>query len=258
VCSSDLCAAHQAPAVAVCHRCGVFLCALCSVPVDANVFCAACAARPEVDYVEAYRLNHWGRRDGWAWAFGLGGVLNLIIAVPVLATAFKRSSFAPQVALGLGMLLAAGSGFAWFFRQVWARWAVVVLFVLFAAEVAFTAGVSVVPALIFPTAILISAFNSVRSQLFFKLDVPRERIRRDWQLYHDNPAARSAVLLGVSGLLVPGFGLLAIGFALWAFKRVNPVAHPPVGGRRNAVIGLVLGVIDTLLWGAVILRPWLR
>lgn len=41
-----LCAAHGAPAVESCERCGAFVCAGCAVPGEAGLKCEACAARP--------------------------------------------------------------------------------------------------------------------------------------------------------------------------------------------------------------------
>jgi hypothetical protein len=106
------------------------------------------------------------------------------------------------------------------------------------------------------TGIIASAFTNVRSQLFFKLDVPRERLRRDWAIYHDNQAARSAAAMGVGGLLIPGLGLLAIGFGVYAYRKVNPTAHPPIGGRSSALVGIIVGAIDTVLWAFILLYAW--
>lgn len=252
---TGLCATHQALAVAVCHRCGAFICAACVQEVDAHRYCSACAARPEVDYVEAYRLAHWGRRDGWAWFLGLGGVVNAVLglgsAVSALSSPPDSASFGDQARGSLLMLASAVVGVAWFLRQRWARPGLGVLFVLQVMVLLISVGaasVAMAPALLLQTAVVYSAVTSPRSRMFFKLDVPRERLKRDWAVYHDNRAARSALVLGVSGLVVPGFGLLAVVVGAYALRRVDPNAHPPIGGRRAALAAMVTGVVATLLW----------
>jgi uncharacterized paraquat-inducible protein A len=82
--SDARCAAHpDAPATALCHRCGAFLCAACSRPYGRDALCPVCATRlalaPEVS------LQAWV-------AFGLGiaglacGLLLPGVAAWVLAT----------------------------------------------------------------------------------------------------------------------------------------------------------------------------
>ena len=46
------------PAAGVCTRCGGFFCSGDVVRVDDKPFCPTCAAMPEVDYLEAFRLKH--------------------------------------------------------------------------------------------------------------------------------------------------------------------------------------------------------
>lgn len=252
---TGLCATHQALAVAVCHRCGAFICEACAQQVDAHRYCTACAARPEVDYVEAYRLAHWGRRDGWAWFLGLGGVVNTLLglgsAVSALRSPPDSASFGDHAGASLLVLGTGAVGVAWSLRQRWARPGLGVLFVLQVVVLLISVGaasVALAPALLLQAAVVYSAITSPRSRLFFKLDVPRERLKRDWAVYHDNRAARSALVLGVSGLVVPGFGVLAVVVGAYALRRVDPSAHPPIGGRRAALAAIVMGLVATLLW----------
>lgn len=198
----------QAIAVAVCHRCGAFVCEACAQQVDAHRYCSTCAARPDVDYIEAYRLAHFGRRDGWAWFFGLGGVLSAMAGLSFALTALKapadRENVLGHVRLSIFLLASGVVGVAWFLGRRWARRGLGVLFVQQAVLVLISAGVALAPALLLQAAMVYSALNSPRSRLFFKLDVPHERLKRDWAIYHDNRAARTAMVLGVSGLADPG------------------------------------------------------
>lgn len=160
---------------------------------------------------------------------------------------------AAEVALALVLALAGGTNLAWFFGQRWARTALIIEFALGGVLALISSGeVAVLSGLLLPGAVVYSAWAAVRTRLFFRIDVPREQLRRDWQLYHDNRAARSALLLGVSGLIVPIFGPMALGLGIWGLRQVNPNAHPPIGGRGRAIAGMVLGTLDSLLWLAVL------
>ena len=76
------CSLHpDRPALLACQRCGAFICEDDQCPIDGALYCPPCAARPDVDYLDAFRLKHWGVRDSWAWLFGLGALLNAAIAI---------------------------------------------------------------------------------------------------------------------------------------------------------------------------------
>jgi hypothetical protein len=253
---ASVCAPHQAASVGVCHRCGVFLCQACVTRVDANVFCATCAARPDVDYVEAYRLAHWGKREGWAWFFGVSGLSSALSVVAAVAAWVRQGPTLDTLYVAGISAFGAVVGVSWFLRQQWARGLAIAQFAVLGVVLLVSGGVAMVPALVMLTLIIASAFTNVRSQLFFKLDVPRERLRRDWAIYHDNQAARSAAALAVGGLLVPGLGLMAIGFGVYAYRKVDPQAHPPIGGRASSLVGIIVGAIDVALWVFIIFYAW--
>ena len=86
------------------------MCAQDFALLDGHVFCLECAARPDVDYLEAYRLKYWGKRDGWAWAIGLGGLLNLLAAVLSVVAALGSESKAAGLLLALATLAIGVNG----------------------------------------------------------------------------------------------------------------------------------------------------
>src|SRR5688500_8794493 len=103
------CADHpEAPATGTCFRCGRFFCAQDAKPLFGRTFCTTCAARPDVDYLEAFRLKYWGKRDIWAWLFGIGSALNVINAAGLLmnpATVLLGVSAAFNAATGIAFFL---------------------------------------------------------------------------------------------------------------------------------------------------------
>ena len=88
-----------------CTRCGTFVTVATHQLVLKKMYCVPCAARPDVNYPKIFRDAHWGKRDRWAWAFGMFSVLSLIggvsaviagsafIAVPALVAAVVYAQF---------------------------------------------------------------------------------------------------------------------------------------------------------------------
>ena len=140
---------------------------------------------------------------------------------------------------------------AWFFKQRWSRVGLVLLFFVLFVFLAATGGVPAIPGLIIPGVLLATAFTNVRSKLFFEFDVPREVLRKDWALYHDNRLARSAQSMAIGSLIMPLFAPFAIVTGLVALSRVNPHAVPPVGNRKAALVGVVLGSVTLVGWLAL-------
>lgn len=249
------CAAHGAPAIDTCKRCGVFLCELDRRPLDSHVYCERCVVLPEVDYLEAYRREFFGkRRDGWSWLFGVGGLANVTMALMGLARSLINGAHVTTLDLMISGLVFLPLGLvqlAWFFKQRWARVALPLLFLVLAGLLLSAAGPGGVAGLILPGAVLATAYTSVRSRLFFELDVPREALRKDWSLYHDNRLARTASSLAVGSLLIGPLGPLAIITGAIALRRVNPHSVPPVGNKRSALVGVILGSVTTVAWLAV-------
>ncbi len=62
----------------------------------------------------------------------------------------------------------------------------------------------------------------------------------------------SAIAAGYLGLLslLPGFGVFAIGFGIRALVVLRD--NPELSGRGRAIFGIVMGVLGTLLYGAMI------
>ncbi len=114
------CALHpDLAAGGTCPRCGTFFCESCAQGVLGVLYCAPCAARPEVNYLEALRLKLWGRRDGNAWGALFWCALFLLLA---LYGASERSWLPALVSLG-----GAGVCTGLFLGQPWSRPALLAL-----------------------------------------------------------------------------------------------------------------------------------
>ncbi|GHG88487.1 hypothetical protein [Comamonas sp. JC664] len=256
-----LCAVHpEAFAGATCQRCGSFICTPCTTWVMGRMYCPTCAARPEVSYLETFRLQLWGRRDAGAWMVGLGTVTLAGLAVVAL--------LAGDFALGLALWASVGVGTAFFLGQPWARLA---LLALPLAAMLLTARSLGAPALLFfvPFTIALNLFRDTRSRLFFRLDIPERELHRLWDRQVNNPLARHALALGVGSLSLPVFSplmrffsglsvllvlfvvmaMLAMVLGSVALRRVDLDARPPIGRRWEALVGMGLGLLSLGVWG---------
>lgn len=254
------CAKHpEVTALGTCQRCGTFVCAQDYKLVELKVYCAECAVRPEVDYLEAYRLKYWGKRDGWAWLFGLGGVLNIGLALSlVLAAVIKAAELSLSLLdLAAVVLLMGLNGVLFWAGLPFTRAGVVVGIVVLGLFNVVAQGAQAVSGLVLPLAVALSALGSTRNKLFFKLDVSRAELKKAWDTFHNNTIARNATTLGVGGLLIPVFAPFAIGCGIVGLRRVNPHALPPIGNKGRAIAGIVLGVVGLLLWAGLGLLMWL-
>ncbi|RKH49083.1 DUF4190 domain-containing protein [Corallococcus llansteffanensis] len=254
------CAVHpEMPAAGTCSRCGGFVCTDCLKVMPGlagRVFCSACAARPEVNYLEAFRLEFWGRRDRWAWTVGL--VSLGLLALGLVSALDQRAPTALR--LLFTFLTPVPVGVAFFLGRSWARHALVatpvatpvVMAVLLEPssreEVALMM-VCAVPALI----IAVVIHSDVRNQLFFRRPVTPGQLKALWNVRRNNPLARHALSFGLSGVLLPVFAPLAVLCGAVALRRVDPEAHPPIGRGGQALAGLILGIASLLLWGFVLL-----
>jgi hypothetical protein len=252
-----MCSLHPDRAsTATCDRCGAFICDEDRRPLERRVFCPSCAVRPEVDYLEAFRLKYWGRRDLWAWGVGVAALFNGAGGVYSLIDQRWMD--------GAISLAFAGVGGFYFFGRAWARVALFVLPLLFFGLVAVgqiraggrasapeAVGVVLGSSLI-PTLILLGMFLDTRNKLFFKRPVSRKQLQRAWDLYANNTIARAGFLLSLLGLGPIGLVLSIIGL-----RRVNPSAHPPIGRKGQAVAGIVLGALGTIGGGALLVASLL-
>ncbi|MEW6434998.1 MAG: DUF4190 domain-containing protein [Myxococcota bacterium] len=250
--------AHSA-AVAACRRCGTFVCLADRVSLDGSDFCRDCAARPDVDYLEAFRLKYWGKRDSWAWFFGVGAIGTSALAVGTLIGGASGGHLEPaDVFLALAVLTwAVVAGLFWAGVRA-ARWLLLGCVLLYGGAQVALVGLPGIALVIFPLAFVASALGSVRTKLFFKLDVPREQLRKTWAVLHDNVIARNALTLGVAGLLLGTFAPLAVLFGIVGLRRVDPSAYPPIGRKGYAIAGIVLGALGTLVWGTVLVMTLLE
>jgi hypothetical protein len=267
------CHAHpERTALGTCTRCGVFFCDQDHRGVEGKPYCDTCAVHPDVDYLESFRLKYWGKRDGWAWLVGLGAVVNLVHGMTLLVSGSLVDLLTAPIALGLG-----GMGACYWLGMRWARLAYVITCVAFglimAAMGASLAGEAVgeeratsaiVPmlmlvgmgVLIMITALVIH--HDTLNKLFFKVEVPREKLKKAWHLYMNNRMARTGLALGVLGLLLPVLGPFALVCSFIGLRRVDPNAHPPIGRKGQAIAGLVLGTLGCLFWGGRFAYTFLR
>lgn len=247
------CARHpEVKATATCSRCGAFGCSQDLRLLDLKTFCLDCAARPDVDYLEAYRLKYWGKRDSWAWIFGAGGVLNVVVALALVATALLRPERGVVDVLTALCILAVGANsLAFWAGRPFARVGLFVGIVLIGVVNAATAGPASAGPLIIPLIVAASVVASTRNRLFFKLAVSRADLKKAWDLFHNNAMARNAATLGVGGLLVPIFIPFAIVCGVIGYRRVDPTAYPPIGNKGRAIAGIALGIVGLLLWAGL-------
>lgn len=243
------CPAHpDIPALGNCQRCGAFFCAQDRVDVDGTAYCAACGVRPDVDWLAAYGQKHYGKRDGWAWYFGLQSIGLLVVGANVAA----QSAGALRL-LALPALLSAIAGFLFFFGWRHARLLLGLSTVLWIAAQAILFQWLALLSGVLAISFIATAFLSTRNRLFFKDTVSRDKLRRDYDRLADNLLARNAFALGFFSLLMPPVAPIAIVCGAIANARVNPNAKPPVGKRGYAIAGIVLGVFGALVGGMWIL-----
>jgi hypothetical protein len=232
--------------VGACTRCGTFVCGADAKTVDGALYCETCAARPDVDYLEAFRLQYWGKRDTWAWLIGLGNLVN----VPVIFVFFATNQ--PLYAL-LSIYSSVVSVCFWL-GLPWARYGLLVGQLLGTGITLFSTGLGGAGAVgggaggLIGLVITAAILNDTRNQLFFKVDVPRKKLRKAWDLYSNNSIARTGFLLGLVGLLLPPLGLIGVICSVIGLRRVDPNARPPIGRKGQAIAGIILGSLGTM-WG---------
>jgi len=217
--------------------------------VEGKLYCEPCSLRADVNWLEAYRLSLWGKRDGWAWLIGLGSVLNVALFVVGLVST-------NPVLIVQGAFAAAVSVCFWL-GQPWARYGLVASSVLSVLvilgqggdpeQVGQALGRVLIPFLI----TLYIVFGDTRNKLFFKIAVPEAKLRKLWETFANNVVARYGFLLGLLGLLLPPLGLIGLILSIIGLRRVDPNARPPIGRKGYAIAGIALGGLGTT-WGLVL------
>ncbi len=212
--------------------------------LDGKMFCATCAARPDVNYLETFRLKYWGKRDGWAWFIGFGSLVNLINGAQLASSG--------QGALAIVNLVSAVLGVCFFFGFPWARFALlgtigISAAVAFATTPSEMRGVVVMTFLI-PLLIAIAIFNDTRNQLFFKVEIPRAKLQKAWNLYMNNTVARAGFMLALVGVLMPPFAVLGLIASIIGLRNVNPHSTPPIGRKGQAIAGIVISAVSIMVW----------
>ncbi|MFL5347551.1 MAG: hypothetical protein ACJ8AT_22420 [Hyalangium sp.] len=241
------CATHpEEAATGTCSRCGTFFCAGCVRWVFGKAWCSACAARPEVDYLERFRLKLWGRRDASSWVVGAVG-LGLGVAT-VLAVVERRTPWP------LALIFSAGTAASIAFFLGW-RWAreVLVGTSLGCTQACWVSGSQGFAVLfLFLGAAAIVYYFDTRNRLFFQRPVSAARLQRLWHVRENNPRARDAMNLGLAAFFFPLFAPLAVLVGIVALRRVDPHAIPPIGRKGQALSGIALGLGSLVLWGLLL------
>ncbi|NBD12838.1 hypothetical protein [Corallococcus silvisoli] len=254
------CVAHpEVLAGGTCSRCGGFMCAACSTAVlglEGQRFCAACAARPDVNYLEALRQRFWGRRDGWTWTVGF---VTLLLCVGAIAC-FVAWGLGPtwHTLLAVLMLAAAPVGVAFFLGRPWARHALLLPPLVMAWVMWTQVSQPLWFLLLCASPGMLVAWGihrDVRNQLFFQRPVTAKALRVLWDRRLNNPLARQALRLGVNAVLMPLLAPFAVIFGAVALTRVDLKASPPIDRRGYAIGGMLLGIVILSAWGYVLRAP---
>ncbi|MFY0571351.1 DUF4190 domain-containing protein [Archangium lansingense] len=242
------CQSHPDQAVlGTCTRCGTFFCALDRETVNDKDYCTTCATRPEVDYLEAFRLKHWGKRDSWTWFVGFSALAYLAAGARLLMREDLRDS-----GLMVGLISLAGGtvGVCFWLGLPFARLALCFVPIVAMVVSAFSIGPGAISSGIWPIIVTLSIYQNTRNKLFFKEEVSREALEKAWNLYANNAVARTGFLLGLVGLLAFPLAPVALLCSIIGLRRVDPTATPPIGRKGQAIAGIVLGAVSTLGWTA--------
>ena len=243
------CATHpDEAATGTCTRCGTFYCARCQRFILDTLYCATCAQRPDINYLEVFRQKLWGRRDRWTWSIGFYGA-GLAGYAWMMGV---NKLYVPALATATCAVLCA----LFFLGVPWARLALILSPLGFAALLlALGHPPTLIPlGLIFLSAL--SVYGNTRNRLFFRQAVPVPRLQQLWHQRENNPLARHAMSFAIAGLILPLFAPVAIVLGVAALRRVNPDAMPPVGRKGQAITAMVLGTVTMGAW-LVLLWPLL-
>jgi hypothetical protein len=251
------CTAHpQEPISGTCDRCGNFVCRLDSErDPSGRTICADCrTVHGTADWLEKFRLELWGKRDAYAWLFGALGLIYTAVAIGISLSALSSGASGAFVVVGMFFVLGAVQA-AYFFRQRWARIAIIVIPVLVCfANIGIMAAVpgarpNGMP--LFGVILPLAAYFDTRNKLFFKIEVPETKLLKLWDTLRNNQLARTGFACGLLGLLIPGLGVIGLICSIVGLRRVNPDAVPPIGKKGYAIAGIILSGMGILLWAAL-------
>jgi hypothetical protein len=236
-----------------CARCGTFFCALDYEELNGKDYCDTCAAHPDTDYLEAFRLKNWGKRDAWAWLIGFGALVNITLGAVTLVNSQEAAATVGAVII----LIAGAVGVCFWMGLPFARLALCILMGLFTVISFSTAGPEAARAVI-PFAVTIAMYRDTRNKLFFKQEVSREALQKAWHLYENNVVARMGFALGIVGLLLWPLAPFGLVCSIIGLRRVNPDSNPPVGRKGQAIAGIVLSALSMVGWGGFLVYGLLR
>jgi hypothetical protein len=222
-----------------------------------KAYCAACGARPDVNYPRAYRDAHWGKRDSWAWFMGVTGLLGLMAGAQMVAKG---------AGLGVVFMLSAVCSLMFWSGARAGRAALVVGTLI---SVLITFAQTRVPNVI-AIGFVVAALRSPRTKLFFEIEVSEAELAEAWLATHDNQVAAYSRALGFIALatmltwigprefayVTAAIGALAVFTGIIGLRNVNPSAHPPVGRKGAATLGVVTGAIAMLAGGLYLALPY--
>ena len=256
------CAIHSdQEIVGACARCGNFVCALDSRVETEALLCLPCAARA-FDHLESLRQEFWGKRHRAAYLVGLGSITSLLrfgLALWATGKGWLAGGLAGALPGGVLCLLCLADAVvcgAFFLGKPAARAGLVATSLLGVVLLVALRSTGDLSALVGTSVIWLlgslELLTNIRTKLFFRLEVTRAELLLLWDTLRDNPAAESAVSCGFVGLFLPGVALAGLAYALVALSRVNPDATPPIGRRKQALLGLGLSLLGCLVWGTVL------
>jgi hypothetical protein len=261
-----VCARHpDRLSVGECSRCGDFHCEPCRKLLLGRSLCEACRALPGVDYLEETRRLYWGKRDGFVWFLGLFSVL---VSLAVMPSTIERRDWislamgVPSIAISLGYLM----------LLPWARIAMLASAVLFTGVGVIRTALGDIPGvtdaeqqavggtaailgvmigmMLANVLIVVAAHLSPRNRLAFQLPTTDSQLQTVWDTYRSNPMARRAFWYGLIAVLFPLASFITLAFGIIAYRKADPNAWPPRGGRRLSVAAIVISLLGVGLWGS--------
>jgi hypothetical protein len=228
-----------------CTRCGAFFCAADRRTVQELHYCASCGERPDINYLELFRQQCWGKRDLWAWSVGYFGLICLIFG-PQMLFSYDRTG------RQLGWVFIAGGvvGLCFWWGLKYARLALFIAATAALVTFVVVLGNQFLWLGAIPWVSSLFIYLDPRTRLFFREDISEEALRKAWNIHKNNSPARSGFTLSLLGLLFPLVSLFSLVLSLVGLYRVNPNATPPIGRKKQAIAGVILSVLG-LAWGAV-------